>query len=209
MTEEHRGEKLVHLASSLTNSRRSVIKRMAASHSTPDMIRLNAKLKDPEVERLYNEGLELVTEEGLDEALFQTVNLSEVYKDLAKEVFGLTYEDIKLAVEDVDESLLEDYSFVRLDWTWDFMWSFHLWPRSKFSTNSLRLYGLVRGPSPRSLHDNPLQLVLNVERKRRIRRWERRVARAAINGDFDEVRTLNAQPEAISRAKAAKLVSAD
>ncbi len=201
--------RVLNLGSALTTSRRTIIKRMAASHNTPDMIRLNAKLKDPEVERLYNEGLELVEEEGIDQSLFREIDLEEVYKDLGKEVFGLDYEDIKLAVEDVDESLVEDYTFDRLDWTWDFMWSFHLWPRSKFNPNSLRLYGLIRGPRPKSLHDNPFQLVLNVERKKRIRKWERRIARAAIRGDMEEVKTLSKCPEAISRIKAAQLVSAD
>lgn len=208
MTQEKR-TRVLNLGSALTTSRRTIIKRMSATHKTPDMIRLSDKLDNPGVERLYNEGLKLVEEEGIDESSFWEISLDEVYRDLGKEIFGLDYEDIKLAVEDVDESLVESYTFSRLDWTWDFMWSFHLWPRSKFSSNSLRLYGLIRGPRPRSLHDNPFQLVLNVERKRRIRKWERRIARAAIKGDMEEVKTLSKCPEAISRIKAAQLESAD
>jgi len=201
--------KYVDSVGNVTQGHRSHIKRMSAMHDTPDMRRLSAKLDDPEIERIYNEGVELCGLEGLDESQFLLVDLKEVKVDLGKDIIAYDYEARKIMVEDVEESLLECISFARLDWTWDFMWSYHLWPVSKFADDCLRLYGLIRGPRPRGLHARPFQYVLNYERKRRIRKWETKISRAAIRGDDIQVKELSKCPEVISRTKAPRLVTSD
>ncbi len=201
--------KYVESVGSITQSHRSHIKRMSALHHTPDMRRLSAKLLDPNIKGIYEQGVSLVGKEGLDEKLFSGINLKEVKVDLGKDIIAYDYEARKIMVEDVEESLLECISFDRLDWTWDFMWSYHLWPVSKFSDDCLRLYGLIRGPRPRGLHARPFQYVLNYERKRRIRKWETKISRAAIRGDDTQVKVLSECPEVISRTKAPRLVTSD
>lgn len=195
--------------SNLTQAYRNHIKRLSALHDTPHMRRLVEKLEDAGLEGIYNEGVELARAEGLDTSGFEEVDLMWVKVDLGKNGEEFDYQARKTMIEDVEESLLGSISFYRLDWTWDFAWSYYLWPASKFNDNILKLYGLVRGDRPRGLHQRPYQFVLNHERKKRIRSWETKIARAAIRGLNDRVLELSKSPEAITRTKAPKLVASD
>lgn len=199
-------EKFVRLTSSLTRMRRLQIETLSRKYDTPDMRRLSVKLKSPEVQRLYEEGMILIEEEGLDSQAFWVIDLEEVKFDLGKETFMLSYEDIKLSTEDVDPNFLRSISFALLDWTWDFSWSYSMWDEKKFNEKSLRMYGVIRGQRPKSLHDRPYQIVLNAERKRRVKLWKQRIARAMISGKKDRVEELLREPEALFVVKAKELV---
>lgn len=182
--------------------RRIQIQRLSKLYDTPDMRRLSSKLKSPDVKRLYEEGLILIEEENLNTESFWTTDLEESKFDLAKETFLLSYEDIKLAFDDVDEKFLRLISFARLDWTWDFSWSYSIWETNKFPENILRMYNLIKGERPKSLHDRPYQIVLNTERKRRIKLWKQRLGRAVVRDRKERIDELLKEPEVLFLVKA-------
>jgi len=160
------------------------------------------KLDIFDLEELYKEGVEIVEDLELDTSEFHKADLNEVSFHLGKDSFMLDYASIKGVVDLVPQSFLDGIDFIRLDWCWDFTWTYHLWETDKFSADSLRLYALIRGGVPSEVKNTPFQIVLNAERKRRIKIWEKLVVKAMRKENNEMLRELLNEPESRNRLKA-------
>ncbi len=83
--------------------------------------------------------------------------------------------------ENYDE--LDRLTTLRLNWLWDFSWSYFIHP-GRFGSQEFLIYGALRGNPPRHNKNIPYQSALNNLRKNRRDRQERKIYRFAKQGDI-------------------------
>jgi len=158
--------------------------RLLQEFDTSDSKRLVAKLEDAGIPGLVRSASRLLESEGTL-IMYRDVDLVEVRKDLdiLLEIQVLRT-DILSWVSENREVLRRTFSPERLDWLWDFSWSYILWGPEYFEPALLELYGAIRGNKPEGLKNIPYQAVLNRIRKEEIRRRQRQLFQAAKKGDI-------------------------
>jgi hypothetical protein len=79
---------------------------------------------------------------------------------------------------------LDKLSTPRLDWLWDFSWSYFIHP-TKFGKKEFLVYGALRGNPPVPAKNIPYQSALNNLRKNRRDRRDRKIYRFAKEGNLE------------------------
>lgn len=173
-------------------------------HDTPDTRRLGLKLKSPELKLLASKAEQLLRVESLRTPYVQ-VNVKEIRADLEQLLdVEVTRDDITSYARSRRAWVLDQFSFDRLDWLWDFTWSYVLWPADKFKPAHMQLYGGIRGPKPADLHRVPYQAVLTWVRKDIIKERRKSIWYAAKRGDLEKLLelglTLELAQQAVTKA---------
>lgn len=185
-----RGEKLVKaLDIDPRTMLRLSIKRLEL-YSTNDARRLVSKLRYPDIKQLMTKAEDLITTEGTLIS-YSEVDTALVRRDLdALLDIQVMRQDIASWARDFRSTLESKYTFSRLDWLWDFSWSYLVWGHNTFKDRYLLIYGAILGRKPQLMGSVPLQAALNYTRKRLVREHEREIYRAAKSGDIDTLRTF-------------------
>jgi hypothetical protein len=182
-------------------SRRYAVKRLSL-YDTPDSRRLAYKLQCFDMGRILERSYEIGGFVKDRTASVSRYELLDTKRDLAWDLYTVDSKGVRELRQDV-ETTLSEYEFKRLDWLWDFAWTYWLNKREKTTTRALEIYTLVRGPIPVAISSFTgerrgvsFQLVLSAERKRRLRKWERAYYSAWKKQDQTQMTTLLRADEA-------------
>ncbi len=169
-------------------------------HDTPDVRRLLAKLQKPGQKQLFRDAEILIGSEGLLTE-YEHVDVASVGRDLRQLLdIQVGREDILSWARDYRAEILRTYTPARLDWLWDFSWSYSLWGGSRFKARHVLVYGAVRGCVPSDMHNVPFQAALNSVRKGLIRKRERSIFISSRRGDLKGLIVLGLSEEQARKA---------
>jgi hypothetical protein len=90
---------------------------------------------------------------------------------------------------------LKTLSFRRLDWLWDFSWSYILWSSEAFEDKDILVYGAIRGNPPIPSKNIPYQSAINWERKRRMRNQIKDIYKLAKEGKLQDLVSTGLTPQ--------------
>ncbi len=195
-------------------TRRGIVASMYKRYSTDDVIRMNQKLINPDFKGLMFKADQLMEEEGIElyvpessewtEGILQHMHYDiEIREDEEEELDRKTEYERRRDVtrwRDAFSEVLEEYSYARLDLSWDLAWSFYVTYRRNFRQGHLKVYASIMGPVPSGLDDVPFQSVLTSERKLRQRRRRDRLAKAVLKKDRTALLDLGLNEEEILKA---------
>lgn len=158
--------------------------RMLSNFDTVDARHLKARLaSENPVPEITAEAKHLVSREGTLTPYKQVdpVRIKAELEMLLTPQVGAS--DIRTWVRE-NFDVLDEYSTSRLNWLWDFSWSYFIHP-GRFGNKEFLIYGALRGNPPTSGSRNiPYQSALNNLRKNRRDRRDRRIYKLAKAGDW-------------------------
>jgi len=164
-------------------------------YDTPDSRRLMSKLDDPGIRRLMHSARALIKAEGTL-ASYGDISPTRVRRDLEVLLdIQVRREDVLFWLSESGDVIEKVYSFPRLDWLWDFSWSYLLGRSRSFKARHLVVYGAIRGAAFDGMKNVPLQAALNKVRKSRLRKKDRAIFRSARNGDIEALVELGLTSE--------------
>lgn len=178
------------LKGDIRHSIRASVKALEV-HDTPDVRRLLQKLRGPDFDTLFRQGERLVEIEGTLTP-FKDVKVKDALNDLQLLIVSqLTRADVRSWLTDNRSTL--KYDIARLDWLWEFSWSFLLWGTD--DEDDLTLYAAIRGPKPKDMKNVPFQGVLNGLRKDMLKARDRALYNAAKVGDVQTLVSMGLTTE--------------
>ncbi|KKN33702.1 hypothetical protein LCGC14_0801080 [marine sediment metagenome] len=168
---------------------------LLSRYSTPDARRLVRKLEDPGIRGLMHKANALIKMEGtLIE--YRSVDPVRVRQELEVLLdIQVRREDVLFWISESGSAIEEVYSLSRLDWLWDFSWSYLLGRPRLFRPRHLLVYGAIRGVAFDGMKNVPLQAALNKVRKSRLRKKDRSIFRSAKDGDIEALVELGLTAE--------------
>ena len=212
-----KGERLAEYFKKLGDpvyTRRSIIKSLYSRYNTEDVIRLYSKLQDPDFTGLMKRADSLMSSEGIELYVPKSSDWTEIlltHMHYNTEVEDDDFDDSDRQTEyerrrevtkwrEAYSDVLSEYSYARLDLSWDLAWSFYVSYRKGFRQGHLKVYASIIGEIPTGLDGVPFQSVLTSERKLRQRRRRDQLAKAVLAKDYDTLLTLGLNNEEISKA---------
>ena len=195
-------------------TRRGIVASMYKRYSTDDVVRMNEKLVNPDFKGLMYKADQLMEEEGIKlyepetnewtEGILHHMHYDvEIREDEEDELDRKTEYERRRDVtrwRDAFSDILEEYSYARLDLSWDLAWSFYVTYRRSFRQGHLKVYASIMGSVPQGLDGVPFQSILTSERKLRQRRRRDRLAKAVLKKDRTTLVDLGLSEEEIQKA---------
>lgn len=168
---------------------------LLSRYDTPDSRRLVVKLDDPGLRRLMHSASALIKAEGTL-ASYSSVSPASVRRDLEVLLdIQVRREDVLFWISESGDVIEQVYSLPRLDWLWDFSWSYLLGRPRRFKARHLVVYGAIRGAVFDGMKNVPLQAALNKVRKSRLRKKDRAIYRSARDGNIEALVELGLTAE--------------